>query len=208
MKSTIIFVLCLFSFAYSKPNILVVGAESNENSIIEVANVLRGTNRFNVVDYYNGESQPPPSLESILKYSAILIWNAIFFSDTVAYGNLMAAFLESGRGVVTGCFLNAGSFNTINGDWSKYKVFNGDDYGFLSSTNYEITDPTHPITDGMTTNTFKFGANPYYARVTSEQLVEGSKIALSFTSGEVFVAYRENCGPMNASRVDVGKSIY
>ena len=204
MRQAIIFLFCLVISTYGKPNILLIGS-ATETYITSVVDVLSNTNRFQAVDYVDGYITNPPSLDNCLQYDAILVWTDYPFLDPVGYGILLTSYIESGRGVVSMVAENSNGYEPLGGDWYKYKIFLDSWLNFKRNPTYTINDPSHPLANGVTTDTFKGSSNSLYSSVNAGQLAEGSKVVATYADGNIFVAYKDNFGPNKAKKVDLCK---
>ena len=89
---------------------------------------ISGTGLFTQVDLYDvSSSGSVPSLATLLTYDAVLTWSDAHYGDPTAVGNLLADYVDSGRGVVQAVFsfYTAPPLGLIGGRWqtSGYSPF-------------------------------------------------------------------------------------
>jgi hypothetical protein len=86
-------------------DVAILGAPSTTGFNADVASKLQGTGQFNTVDTYNvATGNPAPPLSTLLNYDAVFAYSDVDYYDNVALGNLLADYVDQGRGVVIGSF--------------------------------------------------------------------------------------------------------
>ncbi len=158
-------------FAHSAvgPSVAIVAAATNSNIMSErftdLRDVLVADGRFNSVDIISTTrfGTGTPTLGDLLQYNAVIHWSNDSNDDAVALGNVLADYVDSGRGMVQAVFANTSSNpdRYLQGRWiaEGYNIIppNG---GFTQgptvsgvATKHAVMDtplePEHPIFDGV-----------------------------------------------------------
>ena len=136
---------------FHKINIALIGAEATSSYITDVKNKLLATNKFNIVDIYNGYSMTP-TLAQLEQYQAVLVWSNNSFNNPTTLGNNLADYIDAGGGVVTAFWSMESNFIT----------------GRFSTSNYWCIDPNTSYTTSQAYLGTVYNANsPIMAGVTS-----------------------------------------
>jgi len=123
-----------------------------------------------------------PSLELLLNYDAVMVWNNWYPSDPIGLGNVLADYVDQGGGVVIGAFCFS-SLYSIQGrimDTSYTPLVSANIGNHYSWADMIILDPSHPIMKNVTV------AGDYYRDYTV--LTSGSDLIAHWSDGENFVA--------------------
>ncbi len=116
-----------------------------------------------------------PTLGELSEYQVVFTWSAIMYpyADGAELGNVLADFVDSGRGVVQASFsLESGTTNALGGRWV------ADRYGALSQGRFDIRfqmflQPAlmnHPILSGV--GAFHGGASAHMRGITQQGCAE------------------------------------
>ncbi len=130
-----------------------------------------------------------PSLADLLPYDSVLVWNDFPFADPDAMGDVLADYVDAGRGVVVATFANVNSFTaTLGGRWAVdgYDAIQpSDSEGFNPLTLGAVAQPGHPIMAGVTN--FDGGFASWHSL---GGLTPGSALVASWSDGSPLVAER------------------
>jgi len=161
---------------------------------------LMATGMFDSVDIINTTLRTP-SLAELLQYDACICYTNWDASDAVAWGNVMADYVDAGGGVVVATFANCATWapRYLGGRWETdgYEVIvsKSDFIEYNSATLGIVHDPGHPIMSGVVS--FSGGFASY--RPVGTALTPGSTLIAEWSDGKVLVA--EGANP---KRVDLG----
>jgi hypothetical protein len=138
------------------PGALIAGCYDDPTAIKRLADTLAMYGGyFSTYDTVNAYTSPPPSAAALWAagYRAILTYSDFPYSDSLAWGDMLADFVELGGGVVVTCFGDyAGSGYHPAGAWNpRYTLWNLNNNGFTSATLGTVHQPAHPIMSGVTT---------------------------------------------------------
>ncbi|MEE2828078.1 MAG: MopE-related protein [Myxococcota bacterium] len=86
-------------------DVAVYGAPSNSSWTTDVVAKLQASGQFNTVDSYSvAVGQPLPTLTQLLNYDAVFVYSDVDYNDNVGLGNVLADYVDQGKGVVLGSF--------------------------------------------------------------------------------------------------------
>jgi len=98
-------------------NIAILGATMDYHWLEDIKNKLISTNKFqsiDIVDVYHST----PTLSTLLNYDSLLVFNDYPYNNNVELGNIIADYIDTGRGVVASVFETADEYgNTLRGRW-------------------------------------------------------------------------------------------
>ena len=185
---------------------VVILAAEEPAAVEDVRAKLVATGKLAVVDVVDvrAEGTPLPTLATLLNYDAVLTWSDYPYGDRTGIGDVLAAYVDQGHGVVQATFAfdpdETAALSPAGrwGDWGYHPFTLGSaDIGTLSL----VPDlPLHPILEGVagvTTGPFGF----FHAGVHSDAC---STVVAHWSNGEPLVAVRR--GPQGG-RV-VGLNLY
>jgi hypothetical protein len=161
---------------------------------------LLGTGNFSTVHTFNISSRVP-ELEGLLEFDVIMLWRNGSFPDPEALGNVLAGFVDAGRGLVM-----AG--NALSDISYLAGAFETDEYGVIvpgyiqyGGQAYlgDVHLTSHPLMNSITS--FDGGLLSY--RSISNAITPGSYRVADWTDGNPLIAAKENVGASNARRVDL-----
>lgn len=149
-----------------------------------VADSIRSTGNFASVSYINVEAVTP-TLEQLLAYDAVLIYNADrSYANGFRLGNTLARYFELGNGVVTAFYETySNSFRRLSGDWTTkgYNLLTGNiSYSNVTATEFE----NHPITDGI-------DLLQGYIHSSARTTINGGEVIAQWGSGEILAAEKD-----------------
>ncbi|MEL6559783.1 MAG: S8 family serine peptidase, partial [Bacteroidota bacterium] len=149
-----------------------------------VADSIRSSGSFASVSYINVEAVTP-TLEQLLAYDAVLIYNANrSYANGFQLGNTLARYFELGNGVVTALYeTNSNSFRRLSGDWTSkgYDLLRGDiSFGNVTATEFE----DHPITNGI-------DIMQGYVHSSARTAINGGEIIAQWGAGKVLAAEKD-----------------
>ncbi len=142
-----------------------------------------------------------PTLAELSAYDAILCWSNVTPLDNVAWGDVLADYIDAGGGVVVALFANTSTdpARILGGRWHPgYEIvppLSGGSVGGTSTLG-TIEDPTHPILEGVTS--FAGGTSSF--RPFPLDGVPGSIVVARWADGRLLVAV----DPNQPRRVDLG----
>jgi hypothetical protein len=163
---------------------------------------LIATERFDLVDKYDASSFSSLHLLQIQLYDAAVIVSSSDL-DPVVLGNIIASFIDLGKGVVS-------TYYDIAGGQRVGGAFNNNTYrvivpGGQVSTNAAmlgLADLAHPIMQNIDLNTLISG--PKTHRPTAVKVTTGSTVVARWNDNNFLVTTKEHIGNNNARRVDLG----
>lgn len=168
---------------------------------VDVQTRLLATTRFAAVDIINVSSSGTgtPTLNQLLAYDALLCWTNVAPASNVAWGNVLADYVDAGGGVVVAVFANSINSTTLNidGRWQTgYEVIL-DRTGTTTGVSGlgTVVQPSHPVMAGVTA--FTSGATG--GRPTGTALEVGASTIALWADGKILVA--EGANPR---RIDLG----
>ncbi|MBS0190805.1 MAG: hypothetical protein U0573_02795 [Phycisphaerales bacterium] len=136
-----------------RPKVLICAAAALDSSIAnprftDPRNRLRGTGYFSAIDLFDA-NLATPTLSQLKKYDAVLTWTNVPLADPVAFGNVLADYVDWGGGVVAAMFATSGSTTTrIQGRWltGGYQLIDPS-AGYINNSQATLGTspyPTHP----------------------------------------------------------------
>jgi len=173
-------------------------AADNESSAQDVQSLLLSTGRFASVSVINARAVTP-TLAELSAFDALLVWNNNPFANATASGDVLAAYVDGGGGVVCAMFLVAG-YQPLAGNWASGPYLLFEPGGYISGGPLGlgvVALPTHPIMTGV--GSFNGGPGSY--RPASPVLTEGTTLVASWSDGRPLAAVRK---VGTARRVDLG----
>ena len=102
---------CLAAIS-SAPNVAIVAAATNSNIMSErftdLRDVLDDDGRFGTIDIISTTrfGTGTPTLSDLLAYDAVIHWSNDSNDDAIALGNVLADYVDTGRGMVQAVFAN------------------------------------------------------------------------------------------------------
>ena len=149
-----------------------------------VADSIRSAGDFASVSYINVEIVTP-TLEQLLAYDAVMIYNANRrYADGILLGNVLASYFESGHGVVTAVYETySSSSRKLSGEWTSkgYGLISGNvSSALIAATEFE----DHPITEGIDNL-----EGYYHSSVNST--INGGKVIARWRTGSVLAAEKD-----------------
>jgi len=199
--------LLLASQALAQPKVAIVAAadaSSTNSRFTDPQAKLLATGQFAVVDIINVTSPNAlPTLATLQTYDAVIVWSNVNFTDAVALGDLLADYVDSGRGVVNAVFSNSttAAARIIGGRFitGGYEIIPSGGGSSTGSTTLGTIDiPNHPIMTGVT----NLSSGSTGSRPTSLSLTPGSVRVAAWADGRTLVAVSST--PALAKRVDLG----
>lgn len=169
----------------SSIEVALLGADFN-TSIAEVQAYLLPFSDLTVVDIIDVRYSTP-SLATLLSYDSVLVWSNYWFNDSVALGNVLADYVDSGGGVVLATFVWYGPTYNLEGrmmtDYSPF-VQAGDN--LYSYANLSWYNALHPIMTGVST------VAGYFRDNVTLSLGAGYTPVAEWSDGYPFVATKES----------------
>ena len=173
--------------AAAQIRVAVLGVGNHANTM---AAMLNNDQDFAEIQATAMDSNSLTTLGQLDEFDVVLGTSDGGFSQGEAVGNVLADFVDSGRGVVIAVFMNQTSIS-IGGRWRAegYDILpaqNNNQYS--ASTLGEVFDPAHPIMEGveaLAVNTYRSGDTP---------LVEGAVAIANYADGQALAAIREDKG--------------
>jgi subtilisin family serine protease len=171
-------------------NVGVLGANSTEK-LNDVQEKLIQSNQFASVTMIN-VSLITPTLSELNVFDSILIHANKSYADSELLGNVLADYVDSGKGVVSAMFEIA---NVNNNKQSMQGRWHTEKYYIVSPTNRmigpkatlgKIHDPDHPIMQGVKT----FDGGEMSFRPTSINLTSGAEIIAEWSDGKPLVVIK------------------
>ena len=169
-------------------NIAILGAII-QNYLEDIQTKLISSNKFqsvNIVDVLDST----PTLSTLLNYDSLLVFNDESYDNGVALGNIIADYIDTGRGVVTSVFETGSGLDYLQGRWHDEGYYVIDPSGQEDGTQLYLGTvllPNHPIMVGVTT--FDGGSSSYYG---SGSLSLYTTIIANWTNGSPLIAEKSN----------------
>lgn len=145
--------------------IAICGAAPELSWNEDIQSKLLASGKFNSVDIIDVIGSTP-TLSTLLEYDAILVFSDDPYDNSVTLGNVIADYIDTGRGVVSSVFETSGGGSpnsTLHGRWKDEgyypieELYQGDGIELFLGT---IFYPNHPIFEGV--NTFSGGEASYF----------------------------------------------
>jgi len=163
---------------------------------------LMATGAFSAVDIINvtATGGGTPTLAQLLAYDAVMCWTNSTPASNVAWGDVLANYVDAGGGVVVTVYANSTTTagRNIAGRWQTgYEVIM-DQSGNASGANHTlgiVHQPGHPVMTGVTS----FTGGTTGSRPTGTALEVGSTLVAEWSNGKVLVA--QGASPQ---RIDLG----
>lgn len=199
----------LLSFASSallaqQPRIALCAAEASSTScnFLDPQTRLLATNLFSAVDIINvtAAGGGTPTLAQLLQYDAIMCWTNSTPASNVAWGDVLADYVDAGGGVVVTVFANSTltAGRNIDGRWQNgYEVIvdrSGNSSG-ANATLGTVHVPGHPVMTGVTA----FTGGTVGSRPNGTALEVGATLIAEWSNGKVLVA-----AGASPQRIDLG----
>ena len=156
--------LCAFTPASVFAQKVLLLAAEEPSWAADVQAKLKGSGvltQVDVLDVRNPGSTP--TLTALLAYDAVLTWSEYEYGDAVGLGNVLADYVDRGKGVVQAVFaLEATVPLALGGRWSSggYGAFSGGQFSMAFGLSLKPLQPQHPILDGVVQ--FNSGAAGFY----------------------------------------------
>lgn len=188
-----------------QPRVALCGAAATTNTACQWTDVqsrLLATGQFAAVDILNVTTSGigTPTLSQLLAYDALLCWTNSTPASNVAWGNVLADYVDAGGGVVVAVFANSSTTTgrNIDGRWQTgYEVIL-DRTGSTSGAGGvlgTVSLPSHPVMAGVTA----FAGASLGSRPTGTALEIGATLIAQWSTGHVLAAQGAN-----PRRIDLG----
>ncbi len=208
------------------PFVAIVAAATNSpitnERFTDLRDVLLDDGRFSGVDIISTTrfGSGTPTLKELLQYDAVIHWTNDSNEDSVALGNVMADYVDAGRGMVQAVFANTSTNpdRFLQGRWldGPYNIIppnggfvQGPTPGAGATTETAIMDdplePDHPIFDGvgevrLSTGQFMTGGLFGAWRPATTGIEQGSRKLALWEDGKTAVAVSD----IFPNRVELG----
>ena len=172
-------------------NIAILGAIDEPTWLEDIQTKLMATNKFQLIDIVD-VVESTPTLSTLLNYDSLLVFSDIDYNNNVELGNIIADYIDTGRGVVTSVF-DTGSDTenlSLQGRWSSEGYYVIDPEGQEQNTQLYLGTvflPNHPIMVGVTT--FDGGSSSYYG---TGSLSLYTTLIANWTNGSPLIAEKSN----------------
>ena len=170
-------------------NIAILGATDEPTWLEDIQTKLMATNKFQSIDIVDVLNSTP-TISTLLNYDSLLVFNDDSYDDRIALGNIIADYIDTGRGVVTSVFETAGGFGYLHGRWHDEGYYVIDPGGQDEDTQLYLGTvllPNHPIMVGVTT--FDGGSSSYYG---TGSLSPYTTLIANWTNGSPLIAEKSN----------------
>lgn len=190
--------------AHAQVRVALCAAEASSTScnFLSPQTTLMATGAFSAVDIINvtAAGGGTPTLAQLLAYDAVMVWTNSTPASNVAWGDVLADYVDAGGGVVVTVFANSTTTagRNIAGRWQTgYEVIM-DQSGNASGANHTLGTvhlPAHPVMAGVTA----FTGGTTGSRPTGTALEVGASLVAEWSNGKVLVA--QGASPQ---RIDLG----
>lgn len=172
-------------------NIAILGSVPNPTWLEDIQTKLMATNKFQSVDIVD-VIESTPTLSTLLNYDSLLVFNDIDYNDNVELGNIIADYIDTGRGVVASVFETGSNVENLSlqGRWYDEGYYVIDSNGQEQDTQLYLGTvfiPSHPIMVGVTT--FDGGESSYYG---TGSLSLYTTLIANWTNGSPLIAEKSN----------------
>lgn len=168
-------------------NIAILGA-APLTWLEDIQTKLMATNKFQSVDIVDVIIDSTPTISTLLNYDSLLVFSDSYYYDSIALGNVIADYIDTGRGVVTSVFETA--VVALQGRWydEGYYVIDPD-IGNDGTQLYlgTVFIPSHPIMVGVTT--FDGGSGSWHG---TGSLSLYTTLIANWTNGSPLIAEKSN----------------
>ncbi len=143
-----------------------------------------------IIDVRNNVAAPPPTptLAELLQYDVIFTWSDYSYATPSSLGDVLADYVDAGRGVVQAVFsFNPETSLRPGGRWRSgaYEPFTLSVTQRVRNLTLVKTQPMHPILDGVAT--FNGGTSSYHGIVTPQGCAD---VVARWSNGQPLVATR------------------
>lgn len=169
-------------------NIAILGAIDEPTWLEDIQTKLMATNKFQSIDIAD-VVESTPTLSTLLNYDSLLVFSDIDYNDNVELGNVIADYIDTGKGVVTSVFETAEE-SALQGRWHDEGYYVIDPVGQDQETQLYLGTvllPNHPIMVGV--NTFDGGEASYYG---TGSLSLYTTLIANWTNGSPLIAEKSN----------------
>ena len=170
-------------------NIAILGSVDEPTWLEDIQTKLMATNKFQSVDIVD-VLDSTPTLSTLLNYDSLLVFNDNPYDDSIALGNIIADYIDTGRGVVTSVFETVGVLSYLDGRWYDEGYYVIDPDGMDEDTQLYLGTvllPNHPIMVGVTT--FDGGEASFYG---TGSLSLYTTLIANWTNGSPLIAEKAN----------------
>lgn len=180
-----------------RPRVLVIHSTGSAAVTADIVASIKGTNLFSVVDSFNGQTGTP-TLTQLQAYDAALVANQAAWSNRTALGNVLADYVDAGRGVVQTVFTTAGiPDSNLGGRWTgTYDIIPFGPTTSGPATIDFIPFSDHPIVAGVAT----FDGGPNSSRPSGTTVNPGGFVVAEWSDGTILAAASTRLH----NRVDLG----
>ncbi|WP_298354127.1 T9SS type A sorting domain-containing protein [uncultured Dokdonia sp.] len=176
----------------SSSTVLIAASPAHAVWLFDIEEKIETIGKHDVVTF--NTTSATPTLEELQAYDAVFTFTDNEPNDPVAFGNVLAEYLESGGSVVDATFT---ANIPITGNWSPYELYMqcgqaSDSFlglGTIHQPDSYILTEVNTIDGGMASF---HNAEGYVA--------SGATVVAEWTDGSPLVITKENIGPMDARR--------
>lgn len=174
--------------AVSAQDVAIVSS-CNDQNCEDVRDFLRGTDRFARIDIYNINARLP-ALDTLTRYDVLLVFTDTGFDARDELGDLLADFVDTGRGVVTAPLAQENGPFQLRGRYynDRYAGLIYSDTMFQSASLGDLLTDDHPVMRGV--STLRSGA----IRSASNAIWTGSYRVANWSDGRPVAVAREGRG--------------
>jgi len=193
-KYTILFLSFLIHSSLAAFAIIHADYPEYANDVVEKVSPLVGGN----VDVISAQTSTPLAGD-IAKYDAVLVYSNFAFSDSVALGNLLADYVDQGKGVVIAVFgivtyfPNSYPRGRFIGSGTDYYAITPGSRQYSPALDLVAVNTTHEILKGV--EKFNGGADSFRS---SGDIVKGATLIATWSNKSPLIATREINGTRRA----------
>lgn len=172
--------------------VLIAASPAHEVWLFDVEEKIEEIGRHNVVTF--NTTTGTPTLEELQGYDAVFTFTDSEPSDPIAFGNVLAQYIESGGAVVDATF---GASIPIMGDWSSYELYM--QCGQASDAYLGLGTIHHPESTIMTDISFIDGGMASFHNAEG-YIANGATVIAEWTDGSPLIITKDNVGQMHTRR--------
>ena len=140
----------LFPSTVLAQKVLLLGAD-DPVMVNDVRVKLQSTGVLTQVDVFDVAGSTP-TLDRLLGYDAVLTWSNYGYADGAALGDVLADYVDHGKGVVQAAFaFDSAAPLSVAGRWrsGSYEPFSAGQVNFAFDLVLKAVDPQHPILENV-----------------------------------------------------------
>ncbi|GAA0872836.1 hypothetical protein GCM10009117_19830 [Gangjinia marincola] len=175
-------------------DVLVIESSSNNDWAEDVVEKLESTGELDA-DVFFDLNNNIPTLAELNEYKTILFYTDGGIQDATAFGDILADYIEGGKGVLNAAF--SGHISP-DGGWSQYNLYDATSFNSGSQhTLGTVNLPGDPIMANV--NSFDGGSNSYHD--INGTLSANATVVAEWSNGNPLIVKADDVGPQEVRQV-------